>query len=414
MNSYRRPPDPRTFRRQELPDPPKTRAAHFVRSRRSRFFLGLVVGSVILALIGILTHLLFPLEPKTTGIAVGITAQADTLSAQIDSLFKSETEQQHFSGSVLIARDGQPLLEAGYGQANWDSHAANDSDTRFYLGSVTKEFTATGILLLQEQGKLHVTDHLCTFVEQCPSSWQAVTLHELLIHTSGIPDLDAFELPRSSWSAWFASFASLDLEFPAGSKFHYCNTCYKLLAYVVQVASGLPYAQFLQQNIFTPLQMSRTGFTSYYTQTNDALGYETWEAPAEHLGTELPSAWSWLQGSGLLYSTVNDLYRWDESLYAHTVLSQHSQDLAFTAYVAADLFPDSKYGYGWFISHSPIADHPLIWHDGVIDGFRAYIGRYIKDHITIIFLSNLATLDPLALAQRIQALLFAETSPGTD
>lgn len=336
------------------------------------------------------------------------TSQAtqSALGARIDSFFKDETARHLFSGSVLVERNDQVLLESGYGKADLSSGAANNPDTRFYMGSVTKEFTAAGILLLQERGKLSVNDHLCKFVAQCPASWAAVTIHELLIHTSGIPDLDAFSLPRTSWSAWFASFDNRSLSFPAGSRFFYCNTCYKLLAYVVQVASGVPYAQFLQQNIFTPVQMNSTGFTGYYSKENHATGYASWGTPAVSLGLSLASQWSWLQGSGLLTTTARDLARWDKALYAYTVLSQASETQAFTSYVTADLFPNSKYGYGWFISPSPIAGHPLIWHDGVIDGFRNYLGRYIKDHITIIILSNLATTDIVGLAHSVQTIIY--------
>src|SRR5712664_3159100 len=118
--------------------------------------------------------------------------------------------------------------------------------------------------------------------------------------------------------------------------------------------------------------------------------------------------WSFLDGSGLLYSTARDLFLWDQALYTNTLLPQSVLRTAFTPYVdAAELFPGSGYGYGWFIAQSPVAGHRLIWHDGAINGFRNYIGRYVDDHVTIIALSNLATVDPVAFAQSIQKVVFA-------
>lgn len=346
--------------------------------------------------------------PTPTATQPVANAQNSQIAARINALFTNMVAQQRFSGSALIARNGQVILEKGYSMANWAGNIANTPDTRFFMGSVSKEFTAMSILILQERGKLHVTDHLCSYVAHCPAPWQPVTIHELLTHTSGIPDLDGFQLPMSSLAAWIGAFDNVALEFPAGSRFHYCNVCYKLLAYVVESASGTPYSQFVQQNIFGPLQMSATTFDSsnYYSQANDAIGYATWRSPAVRLGFSAAPQWSFLAGSGLLHTTVKDLYLWDQALYTHNLVSQHTLDEAFTPYVTANLFADSKYGYGWFISHSPIPGHPLIWHDGVIDGFRNYIGRYIDDHVTIIILSNLATLDSPALARSVQQIIF--------
>jgi CubicO group peptidase (beta-lactamase class C family) len=346
--------------------------------------------------------------PTPTATQPANNPQNAQLAARIDALFTNLVARHQFSGSVLIARGGQIILEKGYSMASWESKVANTPDTRFFMGSVSKEFTAMAILILQERGKLHVTDHLCSYVPHCPAPWQPVTIHELLTHTSGIPDLDAFQLPMSSLAAWIGAFDNVALEFPAGSRFHYCNTCYKLLAYVVQSASGTPYSQFVQQNIFDPLGMSETTFDSskYYSQANDAIGYASWRVPAVHLGFSAAPEWSFLAGSGLLHTNAKNLYLWDQALYTHNLVSQHSLDEAFTPYVTANLFADSKYGYGWFISHSPIPGHPLIWHDGVIDGFRNYIGRYIDDHVTIIITSNLATIDSPALAHSVQQIIF--------
>ncbi|HEU5379766.1 MAG TPA: serine hydrolase domain-containing protein [Ktedonobacteraceae bacterium] len=337
------------------------------------------------------------------------TTQATQLASQIDSLLAGRVAQHTFSGSVLIARDGQVLLEKGYGMANWSNQLSNDVNTRFYLGSVTKEFTATALLILQQQGKLDVKKSICVYITPCPAPWQPVTLHEILTHTSGIPELDTSELSGASPAAWIASFDASPLYFTPGSQFSYCSVCYQILAYVVEVVSGQPYAQFLQQHIFDPLKMQTTGFdsASYYAQSDHANGYANWQVDAGQLGWAVSPDWTFLFGSGLLYTTVGDIYRWDQGLDAHTLLSKQTQDLAYVAYSPTSLFEGSGYGYGWFIAQSPVAGHRLIWHDGVIDGFRTYNGRYLDDNVTIIFLSNLATLDSLSLAHSLEQVIFS-------
>lgn len=333
------------------------------------------------------------------------------IAAQVDSLMQKDLAQQQFTGSVLVAVGKQIILAKGYGQADDDNQIANTPDTRYFLGSVTKEFTATAILLLQQQGKLHVQDLICTYIANCPPPWQAITIKELLTHTSGIPQPDDSQLSGASPEDWIASFDSLSLEFSPGTQFDYCSVCYQILGYVVQQTAGESYDQYIQSMILDPLHMDRTGFDPnvFYSQAEHATGYASWQAPADDLGWSSDPQWDFLNGSGLLYSTVNDLFLWDQALYTSTILPQQVLATAFTPYTdAAELFPGSEYGYGWFITKSPVAGHRLIWHDGVIDGFRNYIGRYIDDHVTVIALSNLATVDPVAIGQSIGQVVFQQ------
>ncbi len=359
--------------------------------------------------------------PTATAAATQVTATAhpmrpaltnspgSQIASQVDSLFNSQVAHDQFSGSVLIAKDGHILLAKGYSMANWQTQVPNTPLTRFYLGSVTKEFTAMAILLLQQRGKLDVHKPICAYISPCPSPWQPVTIHNVLTHTSGIPELDTSELSGASPAAWIASFDSHPLHFTPGSEFDYCSVCYQILGYVVQQVSGMPYSQFMLQNIFLPLHMYATGFdsTAFYNLRFDAHGYNTWKNESDQLGWQMGPSWSFLFASGLLYSNVGDLYRWDQSLYTTLLFSRQTLNEAFTSYTSGSLFAGSTYGYGWFIANSPVAGHRLVWHDGVIDGFRTYIGRYIDDHITVIFLSNLATVDSPVLAQKVQRVVFA-------
>jgi CubicO group peptidase (beta-lactamase class C family) len=152
--------------------------------------------------------------------------------------------------------------------------------------------------------------------------------------------------------------------------------------------------------------MRNTGFDPRYPSLpNHAVGYASWRVKDIPITWDMAPNWSFLFGSGLLYSTVEDLYRWDQALYTHTLVSQHTLDEAFTPYVASQ-YAGSSYGYGWFIAKAPRPGHRLIWHDGRVNGFRTYIGRYIDDRVTIIILSNLSTLDEMALANTLERIVF--------
>ena len=144
----------------------------------------------------------------------------------------------------------------------------------------------------------------------------------------------------------------------------------------------------------------------YQSLPDHAVGYASWRVQDASIGFDAGPQWSFLCGAGLLHSTVEDLYRWDQALSSHTLISQRALDEAFTPYVSSQ-YAGSSYGYGWFIAKAPIAGHRLIWHDGRVDGFRTYNGLYLDDGITIIFLSNLSTLDELVLARALAQVVFA-------
>jgi CubicO group peptidase (beta-lactamase class C family) len=337
----------------------------------------------------------------------GFSAQDALIASQVNNLLMSKTEDLQFSGSVLIAHNDKVLLRKGYSIADWSKQVSNTPQTRFYLGSTTKQFTAMAILILQEQSKLHVHDHICSYIAPCPQPWQQVTIHELLTHTSGIPEFDHTNVSNASPQSWINDFDDVPLGFAPGSEFSYCNVCYQILGYVVEKVSGEPYCTFLKQTIFDPLQMNSTGCDQPYLSLPDhAVGYASWHVQDVSIGLDAASQWSFLFGAGLLYSTVEDLYRWDQVLWSHTLISQQALDEAFTPYVSTQ-YAGSSYGYGWFIAKAPIPGHRLIWHDGRVNGFRTYNGLYPDDGVTIIFLSNLSALDELALAKKLEQIVFA-------
>ncbi len=332
--------------------------------------------------------------------------QMTQLATQADSLLSQEAAQQQFSGTVLIARNGQVLLNKGYSMANWNPQVPNTPDTRFYLGSTTKQFTAMAILILQQQGKLHIQNSICASISPCPSEWQSVTLHDILTHTSGIQELDDSSLSGASPQAWIEGYEGIPLAFTPGSQFSYCSVCYQILGYVVEQVSGESYSDFLQQEIFDPLQMnnSGTGDANYTSVPNHAIGYADWQDIDGTSGMDVDPQWTFLFGSGLVYSTTGDMYRWDQALMNGTLVSLETLNLAFTPYTASQ-YAGSSYGYGWFIAQD--AGQKLIWHDGKIPGFRTYNGFYPGNGYALVILSNLATVDEIALGGQIEKMMLA-------
>ncbi len=193
-------------------------------------------------------------------------ACAQDLAARMDQQVRAYADQQKFSGCVLVAREGKVVFSKGYGLANAEYGIPNTPATKFRLGSITKQFTATAILMLEQQGKLKVEDAVRKYVDDCPGAWQPVTLHHLLTHTSGIPNFTSFPdyvrtMPLPSPPAeTLKRFRDKPLAFEPGTKFSYSNSGYVLLGYIIERVSGRSYEEFLQKQIFGPLGMSDTGY----------------------------------------------------------------------------------------------------------------------------------------------------------
>jgi CubicO group peptidase (beta-lactamase class C family) len=202
----------------------------------------------------------------------------DSTARQMDQFVSS----RDFSGVVLVARKGQVLFQKAYGLANREHGVANKLDTKFRLGSVTKQFTAMAIMILSERGKLNVTDPICKYIENCPTAWSAITVHHLLTHTSGIPDFTDFpdndhyeHLPMTPLET-IARFRDKPLEFVPGERFNYDNSGYLLLGHIVERTSGERYEDFLRKNIYEPLGMLHSGYDHPRIVLKDrASGYAT-------------------------------------------------------------------------------------------------------------------------------------------
>jgi len=346
-----------------------------------------------------LCSLLWLIQPslaQTTPTTDEIVSRANEYLAAVEKI-------DRFSGTVLIARDGKPILSKGIGMANREWDIPNTPATAMRLGSVTKQFTSAAIMLLQERGKLSTSDLICKYISECPAAWEPITIRQVLTHTSGIPNYtDAPDFAKKailpiSTSDLLVDYKSKPLDFAPGEKFNYSNSGYHLLGLIVEKASGKSYKDFLQENIFTPLGLNDTGYDSHeniikhraagYTRKGEGF------VNAAYMDMLIPFA------AGALYSTTEDLLKWDQALYTDKLLTQKSRDEMFTP-------AKGTYAYGWNVGKR--GNHRSISHGGGIYGFATQIARYPDDRVTVIVLSNVEGASSGMVANNLASIVFGE------
>jgi CubicO group peptidase (beta-lactamase class C family) len=299
---------------------------------------------------------------------------------------------------VLVLRDGQPVVRASYGLAELKTGTATTPETNYRLASITKQFTAASILLLAEDGSLTLDDHAQKWLPSLPQAAETVTIRHLLTHTSGLIDYEDV-IPQTFITQLHDADVVRLLEtqdrtyFPPGTGYRYSNSGYALLARIVQLASGKSFATFLRERIFQPLAMFNT--VAYEegisTVNHRAFGY-TEEVGSWNLTDQDPT--SAVLGDGGIYSSIDDLAKWDAALYDSRLLQPSSLQAAFTPATPTD-DPVTQYGYGWRITGE------TLWHSGESVGFRNVIVRYPKRHSTAVVLTNRNEPEPHRLALQI-------------
>lgn len=312
-------------------------------------------------------------------------------AAKIDEVMTLANKYRLFNGAVLVAENGKVIYKKGLGLANMEWNIPNTPETRFRLGSITKQFTATAILKLVEEGKIKLDGKISDYLpEYRKDIGEKVTVHQLLNHTSGIPSytgLPGFfqDVSRNPFKVddFVKKYASNDLEFEPGSKFSYNNSGYFLLGAIIEKVTGKPYEQFLKERIFEPLGMKNTGYDHWDTLLQKrATGYQKTAdgyVNAPYLDMSIPYA------AGSLYSTVEDLYLWDQALYTDSVLNAQFKELMFKPNL-------ENYAYGWTIRKANFDDKiPVITHNGGINGFSTTIIRFPAEKNLIVLLDNTAT-----------------------
>jgi CubicO group peptidase (beta-lactamase class C family) len=332
-----------------------------------------------------------------------VEREAGLLAAKIDEYMSAFVEIGMFNGSVLVAKDGNILTSKGCGVANYEKNILNTPQTKFCIGSCTKQFTAAAIMILQERGLLNVSDTVSKYI---PDYFHGdeITIHHLLSHTSGIPNyttmpgISKTKLPPSLEKI-VDFFKQKPLKFTPGEKFEYSNSNYILLSLIIEKVSQQSFALFMKENIFQPLNMVSTGFTYDSTDEKFAVGYFVEDG---NLNRVYRIDMSFAYGDGNLMSTVEDLYLWDRALYTEKLFSKELRNKMFTLFT-------EDYGYGLCIDE--LFGHRHIWHDGALNGFQTMFSRFIDDNICIIVLSNAVNLfDPSIEKMRdgLAAIIFGE------
>lgn len=354
--------------------------------------------AVILALAALYT---------TFSAAQGTTAPPtnDQITTKVDDYMKAVLQVDGFSGTILIARDGKPIVSRGYGMANIELSVPNAPEKIFRLGSITKQFTGMAITMLQERGKLRVSDPMCNYIADCPDIWKPITIKHLLNHTSGLTNYTGFRDFAKTTIMPITPTEMADrlkkekLEFTPGEKMAYSNSGYFMLGAIIEKVSGKTYADFLQENIFTPLAMKDTGYDDpLRIIPNRAAGYQKQAGKvinAAYMDMSVPYA------AGSLYSTTGDLLKWDQALYTEKLVSKKSLDEIFTPWKG-----DAGYGYGWGMAKQ--FGRRSISHGGGIYGFATQIARYPDDLVTVIVLSNIQAAPAGQIANNLAAIVFGE------
>jgi CubicO group peptidase (beta-lactamase class C family) len=325
-------------------------------------------------------------------------------TARMEQMIDVHVKNRTFMGAVLVAKGDTVLLNKGYGSANLEWEIPNAPATKFRLGSITKQFTAAALLLLEERGKLSTSDPIKKHMPDAPAAWDAITIHHLLTHTSGIPNLTALtEFAALKGTATtvdksIAVFRDKPLDFPAGGRMSYSNSGYIVLGHVIEKLSGGSYEAFVRANIFTPLGMADSGYDSNTRLIpRRAQGYQPGPGGfvnAGYVHMSVPHA------AGALYSTTADLLKWELALFAGKVVSPASLAKMLTA---------DKNNYAYGVGVQTANGRKVVSHGGSIDGFNTVMSHYPESRVTVVVLANVNSMTPELIASQLGLIAHGDT-----
>lgn len=332
-----------------------------------------------------LTSILVAIAAIASAVAAQTAAPSADLAAKADEYMNARLAAKNVGGSILVVKDGNPLIAKGYGIADAAAKTPIDAYTKFRIGSITKQFTAASILLLQEEGKLSMSDPFCKYIDPCPEAWKPITIHNLASMSSGIPNFTALpnfqELRKNDMkpSETIALVSDKPLNAAPGEAFEYSNSNYVLLGMIIEKVSGKTYEQFLKERIFGPLKLENTGYDHGKVRIKgSALGYSLKDdevVPAEAASMMVPYA------AGGLYSTTGDLYKWQTALLEGKVYKNAET-------LTKMLTPNKgNYGYGLIVANDP-KGRKRISHGGAIEGFLSDAAYFPDEKLFIAVLVN--------------------------
>lgn len=334
-------------------------------------------------------------------LSVSVAAQ-DT--SRMEQVIQSHVSAGTFMGTVLVARDGKVIVDKAYGMANVEWDIPNTTTTKFRLGSITKQFTAAAILLLEERGKLKLDDRVKAHLPDAPMSWDRINIFNLLTHTAGIPnftaspDYNTIKLSARTADASVAAFRDRPLDFGPGEQMSYSNSGYLVLGAIIEKVSGQSYEKFVTDNLFAPAGMTDSGYDSNTAIVKRrASGYNRTSAGylnATYIHMSIPHA------AGALYSTTHDLLKWEQALFGGRLVSKASLDKMILPF---------KNDYALGVTSSTVNGRRVIAHGGGIDGFNTSLAYYPDSKTVIVVLSNVAGTVPGTLAGQLGALMHGES-----
>jgi CubicO group peptidase (beta-lactamase class C family) len=324
----------------------------------------------------------------------------DSTTQKLEELITAYANICRFNGSVLVARNDSILLQKGYGIKNATDDSMNDANTILQIASVTKQFTATVILKLVELKKMALSDKLSKYYSGFPNG-DSITIENLLTHTSGLHNFTEEDstINETDEQRIVPYLKTLKPDFAPRTDWHYSNSGYVMLGYIIQKVSGMSYWQAVRTYIFNPLHMNRSGFDFTHLTSNDkAVGYDVLNNSVKQCSTITDSTVPF--GAGAIYSTVNDMYKWHLGLQSYKIVGKN---LMNKAYMPSALH---NYGYGWQIDS--VYGRKIVSHSGAISGFGSNFARIPKDDICIVLLSNKSgsTFDVMHITDRLLAVLY--------
>lgn len=322
---------------------------------------------------------------------------------ELDNYMKALVDYENFHGSVLLAKEGEILLNEGYGYADFAQNITNKSQTRYAIGSVTKQFAAFATLKLREEGLLNLEDKISKYIADFPYG-DEISIHNLLTHTSGLanytdlPDFMTVDTRNRDPQKMIDLVRDMELQFNPGEMFQYSNTNYLAIGMIIEEITGKSFEEYLESMV-SPLEMEDTGLIDgELGGKNDASPYTGYLEVVE-VDDDLVTSQAYAAGS--IYSTVEDLYRWDRAVKSGELLGNESLESMFTSHI--DMPGAGSYGYGWMINESDRGKE--IFHGGNTFGFSAYLGRLIEPDITIIILSNSSAYNTTELKNNLTAIV---------
>jgi CubicO group peptidase (beta-lactamase class C family) len=328
-------------------------------------------------------------------LASSVVARAD----QVDDFITAEMKRQNIPGlSIAVIKDGKVIKAAGYGIADRESKTPATPETVYKIASVSKQFIATGIMLLVQEGSLRVTEPINKYLEGTPAAWSGITIRHLLTHTAGLvreaPGFDGSKI--QSDADLLKTAYSTPLRFAPGEKWEYSNTGYFALAEVIRKVSGRPWEEYLAEKVFKPSGMNNTWPTNTKERLlNRAIGYNDNDRLIE------APEFAALRPSGAFLSTVLDLAKWDAMLHTEGVLRASTRDQMWTPVKLND-GTSSPYGFGWYVGE--VRGHKVVYHSGGMLGFRAQFARFVDDRLSIVVVMNLDDVDIESIWRGIAAL----------